>query len=135
MRFFAGNVHVSYCSQNAAWVTILDSSKSAMVISELIKGGRKDIPYLRKSYKLITWREYHRKKKLFPSQVSGNSSSEGIQSQPQEESTTSAKNYEILTTHDKGTTKQKRTLQAAAAEEDHVPRSRKKLKRYSRVQF
>lgn len=75
--FFVGNIHVSYCNQSSAWVTLLDQLKSELVVSNLIESSTKDSTVLRKPYSLMTWSTFHEKMSasMTWSRVRGKSSS------------------------------------------------------------
>ncbi|XKL67209.1 hypothetical protein PGB90_010629 [Kerria lacca] len=56
-----GNIHISYCNQSTAWVTLLEQEKSKLVISGLIEPNLKETPGLRKPYTVLTWNSFHEK--------------------------------------------------------------------------
>lgn len=61
LLYVLGNIHISYCNQSTAWVTLLEQEKSKLVISGLIEPNLKETPGLRKPYTVLTWNSFHEK--------------------------------------------------------------------------
>lgn len=57
-RIFAGNIHISYCNQTTAWVTLLKQEMAESVVTDLVEAPLKELPVFRKPCTVITWSQY-----------------------------------------------------------------------------
>ncbi|XP_065208665.1 poly(A)-specific ribonuclease PARN-like isoform X2 [Planococcus citri] len=65
MQLFSpyGNIHVSYCNQTTAWVTLLNAEKSDQATSGLTESTASPISTVRKPFSVLTWSTFEKNKR------------------------------------------------------------------------
>ena len=58
-----GNIHVSYCNQTSAWVTLLNPEKSDLATSGLTESVSSPISTIRRPFSVVTWNMFEKNKR------------------------------------------------------------------------
>lgn len=84
----AGNIHVSYCNQTTAWVTLLNPEKSDLATSGLTESVSSPVSAVRRPFSVVTWSTFDKSKrnnsKILPAKVTAPSVPRVIQKAPVE---------------------------------------------------